>query len=151
MAATDQKIEVGNLVGYLVHPNLEPERVVMRVTALPSDSVRGKRAKGEILACSGSDKSQIGKTGHFFLQDIDLVLIESDIDSWIQLEIPSYAYDITGRELQTKLEKNDIPVLMAPPGHGAGVAVIIPNLLSKGSGSSNRKRGYSKPTPWPSK
>jgi len=97
VAATDQKIEVGNLVGYLVHPNLEPERVVMRVTALPSDSVRGKRAKGEILACSGSDKSQIGKTGHFFLQDIELILIESDIDSWVQLEIPSYAYDITGK------------------------------------------------------
>ena len=45
----------------------------------------------------------------------------------------------------------DIPVLMAPPGHGAGVAVIIPNLLPKGSDSSNCKRGYSKPTPWPSK
>lgn len=44
-----------------------------------------------------------------------------------------------------------IPVIMAPPGHGAGVAVIIPNLLAKDAASASSKRGYTKPTPWPSK
>lgn len=45
----------------------------------------------------------------------------------------------------------DVPVIMAPPGCGAGVAVIIPNLLAKGGVSASRKRGYTKPSPWPSK
>lgn len=45
----------------------------------------------------------------------------------------------------------DIPVVMAPPGDGAGVAFIIPNLLPKGDVSTSRKRGYTKPSPWPSK
>lgn len=44
-----------------------------------------------------------------------------------------------------------IPVIMAPAHCGAGVAVIIPNLLARGGVSTSRKRGYTKPSPWPSK
>lgn len=54
-------------------------------------------------------------------------------------------------KIVTTTDGTDIPVLMAPPGHGAGVAVIIPNLVPKGGVTANRKRGYTKPTPWPSK
>ncbi|WP_449124761.1 hypothetical protein [Pseudomonas viridiflava] len=46
---------------------------------------------------------------------------------------------------------NDIPVIMAPPGHGAGVSIIIPHLLVNDSVSASGKRGYKKPSPWPSK
>jgi hypothetical protein len=51
----------------------------------------------------------------------------------------------------TTSDGTDIPVIMAPPGHGAGAAVIIPNLPAKGGVSASRKRGYTKPSPWPSK
>ncbi len=55
------------------------------------------------------------------------------------------------KSIVTTSDGTDIPVIMAPPGHGAGAAVIIPNLLAKGGVSASRKRGYTKPSPWPSK
>lgn len=51
----------------------------------------------------------------------------------------------------TASDGTEIPVIMAPPGHGAGVAIFIPRLLTKGGVSASRKRGYTKPSPWPSK
>ncbi|RMM69109.1 hypothetical protein [Pseudomonas savastanoi] len=51
----------------------------------------------------------------------------------------------------TTSDGNDIPVIMAPPSHGAGVGIIIPTLLPSDSVSASRKRGYKKPSPWPSK
>lgn len=46
---------------------------------------------------------------------------------------------------------NEIKIVTTNDGTDIPVLVIIPNLLPKGSLSSNRKRGYTKPTPWPSK
>jgi len=51
----------------------------------------------------------------------------------------------------TASDGTDIQVIGAPPGHGAGLAIFIPKLLTKGGVSKNRKRGYTKPSPWPSK
>lgn len=44
---------------------------------------------------------------------------------------------------------NDL--VRARAAHGAGVAIITPSLLPKSNVPSSRKRGYAKPTPWPSK
>jgi type IV secretory pathway TraG/TraD family ATPase VirD4 len=58
----------------------------------------------------------------------------------------------------TTSDGNDIPVIMAPPGHGAGVSFIIPTLLTWQKSRTVTdvmaepcKRGYTKPKAWPSK
>lgn len=45
----------------------------------------------------------------------------------------------------------DFQIIMAPPGHGAGAAVIIPNFPTRGGVSKSSKWGYTKPSPWPSR
>jgi hypothetical protein len=44
-----------------------------------------------------------------------------------------------------------LPVIMVPARCGRGVTVIIPQLPAKGGVSVTGKRGYTKPSPWPSK
>ncbi|NNB33926.1 type IV secretory system conjugative DNA transfer family protein [Pseudomonas fragi] len=52
----------------------------------------------------------------------------------------------------TTSDGTEIPVIMAPPGHGAGVGFVIPKLLSWPNSADvtdvmaePRKRGYAKP------
>ena len=88
---TVENIQVGQLVGYLVHPSTEPERIVMRLTELPPLSP-GCRAKGLVVACSGSTKEFIGREGHFFIENLECSLTEGDVEAWVNLEIPASAF-----------------------------------------------------------
>lgn len=45
----------------------------------------------------------------------------------------------------------ELKVVMAPTRCGRGVGIVLPKILTPhGHVSEKRKRGYAKPTPWPS-